>query len=369
MKAQETQLEVRLSDLKYNVNHLKSFIKDGVQFMAVVKASSYGTGSEPIAMYLERENLADYFAVAFASEGVALRKAGITRPIMVFHPQEAHFECIVSYNLEPAMYSTRIFELFTSFLKQKNSCDYPVHLKCNTGFNRLGFSISEIEMVCKEIASSKQMKVMSAYAHLSASEDLSEEPMMRNLISNFLIFQQKIQYILPYSVKYHMCNTSGILNYPQAHFDMVRSGIGMYGFANDAKRQSEFKPIASLKTIISQIHNLKKGDVLGYNRGFVASGNIKTATLPIGHADGIHRIFGKGRGFVFIKGKKAPILGNVCMDAIMVDISDIDCQEGDEVIVFDKNHLAEDLALSAGTISYELITSLSGRIKRIFMED
>lgn len=368
MKARQTQMEIHLKNLKHNVNYLKSHLSEGVNFMAVVKASCYGSGANPIANYLEKHRLADYFVVAYPSEGVALRQAGIQLPILVMHSQEVHFEDIVTHKLEPALYSSRILNLFLNFLKDKNIKNYPVHLKCNTGFNRLGIHSSEISDICHRISQSQQIKLISAYAHLSASEDLSERVLMESLISRFIDFQSHINNIIPYKVLYHMCNTSGILNYPQAHFDMVRSGIGMYGFGNDPQYQSHLLPIASLKSVISQIHHLKKGDLLGYNRGFTAERDMKTATISIGHADGINRIYGKKKGFVFINEKKAFILGNVCMDMIMVDVSDINCEEGDEVVIFDQNHLAEDLANAAGTISYELITSISERIRRIYIE-
>ena len=165
----------------------------------------------------------------------------------------------------------------------------------------------------------------------------------------------------------HICNTSGVLNYPEAHFNMVRCGIGLYGFGNSEKENQHLKPIGTLKTVISQIHTIKKGNSVGYNRAFKSDTLLKTATLPIGHADGISRQYGNGNGFVTINGKKAPIVGNVCMDMIMVNVTDILCEEGDEVIIFDKKTTAEDLALSANTISYELITAISQRIKRVFI--
>ncbi|GET46707.1 alanine racemase [Capnocytophaga felis] len=365
---QETTLEIRLDNLEHNVKFLKSKLKENTLFMAVVKAFSYGNNHCEIAKYLEKKDLADYFAVAYASEGVELRKSGVTKPILVLHPQVAHFQDIVKYELEPTLYSHRTLEAFLVFAKEHHLEGYPVHIKCNTGMNRLGFLPQQIENVCQILADKKQVRVRTAYSHLLASEDKNAETYMQEQIRKFVECQQIIEKYFPYKVLYHNCNTSGILNYPQAHFDMVRSGIGMYGFGNDAEYQANFRPITILKTLISQIHDVPKGGYVGYNFGFQAETLTRTATISVGHADGLNRIYGKGVGFVYINDKKAPIVGNVCMDMLMVDVSEIDCQEGDEVIIFDEKHTSEILAETAQTISYELITSLSRRIKRVYVE-
>lgn len=365
---QETTLEIRLDNLQHNVEFLKSKLKENTLFMAVVKAFSYGNNHCEIAKYLEKKDLADYFAVAYASEGVELRKSGVAKPILVLHPQVAHFQKIVTYELEPTLYSYRTLEMFLSFATDNNLDSYPVHIKCNTGMNRLGFLPQQIENVCQILSDKKQVRVRTAYSHLFASEDKNAEDCMQEQIRQFIDCQKVIKKYFSYKVLFHNCNTSGILNYPQAHFDMVRSGIGMYGFGNDAEYQSNFRPITILKSLISQIHDIPKGGYVGYNFGFQADAPTRTATISVGHADGLNRIYGKGIGFVYINGKKAPIVGNVCMDMLMVDITEIDCKEGDEVIIFDEKHTAEILAETAQTISYELITSLSRRIKRVYVE-
>ncbi|MFK8268479.1 alanine racemase [Capnocytophaga cynodegmi] len=368
ISVQETTLEIRLDNLQHNVKFLKSKLKENTLFMAVVKAFSYGNNHCEIAKYLEKKDLADYFAVAYVSEGVELRKSGVTKPILVLHPQVAHFQEIVTYELEPTLYSYRTLDMFLSFAMDNNLDSYPVHIKCNTGMNRLGFLPQQIENVCQILSNKKQIRVRTAYSHLSASEDKNAEDCMQEQIRQFIDCQEVIEKYFPYKVLFHNCNTSGILNYPQAHFDMVRSGIGMYGFGNDAEYQSNFRPITILKSLISQIHDIPKGGYVGYNFGFQADAPTRTATISVGHADGLNRIYGKGIGFVYINGKKAPIVGNVCMDMLMVDITEIDCKEGDEVIIFDEKHTAEILAETAQTISYELITSLSRRIKRVYVE-
>lgn len=368
MQAQETLLEINLKALEQNVQYLKSKLKPQTFFMAVVKANSYGSGASQIAIHLQKSNLADYFAVAYAHEGTRLRQAGVTLPIMVLHPQEIHFQQIIENKLEPTLYSQRILKSFLSFAEKQGLTHYPVHIKCNSGMNRLGFSLEEIQKVCKLLAISPNVEVRSAYSHLAASEDKKAREAMLAQISKFTDFKKVIEKSFPQKIIFHMCNTSGILNYPEAHFDMVRSGIGMYGFGNDPKYQPFFRPIMSLKSIVSQIHTVEKGEFVGYNFGFVAQERTRVATIPVGHADGLNRIYGKGAGFVFINGEKAPIIGNVCMDMLMADVTHISCQEGDQVILFNEKHTAEALSEAAQTIAYELITSMSLRIQKFFRE-
>ncbi len=363
-----THLIIRLDNLEHNVRFLRSKLNENTLFMAVVKAFSYGNNHCEIASFLQRKNLVDYFAVACVSEGVELREAGIRKPILVLHPQISDFEEIIKYELEPTLYSKRILSHFIEFVENKGKTAYPVHLKCNSGMNRLGFLLDQITDVCQILGRQKTIFVKTAFSHLFASEDKNASEFMEKQISLFIEFQNVIKKHFSHKILFHTCNTSGILNYPHAHFDMVRSGIGMYGFANDSEYQSDFRPITILKSFISQINEIPVGGYVGYNFGFQADKVTRSATIAVGHADGLNRIYGKGIGFVYIKGKKAPILGNVCMDMLMVDVTDIDCQEGEEVTVFDEKYTAEILAENAQTISYELITSLSRRIKRIYVE-
>ncbi|MDO5106449.1 alanine racemase [Capnocytophaga sp.] len=363
-----THLIIRLDNLEHNVRFLRSKLNEKTQFMAVVKAFSYGNNHCEIAKHLEKKNLADYFAVAYLCEGIELRKSGITKPILVLHPQISDFEAIIQHKLEPTLYSKRILKHFIAFAEENHLENYPIHIKCNSGMNRLGFLFGEIDEVCRFLSDKTCVQIKTAYSHLFASEDKNARLFMEEQIRIFVDFQNVIKKYFTYRILFHNCNTSGILNYPQAHFDMVRSGIGMYGFANDADLQKNMRPITILKSLISQIHEIPAGGFVGYNFGFQTEKPTRTATISVGHADGLNRIYGKGVGFVFINGKKAPIVGNVCMDMLMVDVSEIDCKEGDEVVVFDENHTAEMLAETAQTISYELITSLSRRIKRIYVE-
>ncbi|MEC3906188.1 alanine racemase [Tamlana sp. 2201CG12-4] len=366
-KAQETVLEIDLKALKHNLTHLKSKIQPATKFMAVVKAFAYGSDPCKIANYLQKQNV-DYFAVAYINEGIALRQAGITQPILVLHPQTVNFKSLIENRLEPAIYNAKILNEFIQFASAEKLIEYPIHIKFNTGLNRLGFFENDVNYISETLKTTQTTKVISIFSHLAASEDLNEKTFSLNQIKSFKGIAIALIERLGYKPMLHMCNTSGILNYPEAHFDMVRSGIGLYGFGNSEKENLFLKPIGTLKTVISQIHHIEKGESVGYNRAFKSNGFLKTATLPIGHADGIGRQYGHGKGFVTIQGQKAPIIGNVCMDMIMVDVTNIDCNEGDEVIVFGQTTTAEDLALTANTISYELITSISQRVRRIFIE-
>ena len=367
-KAQETVLEIDLKALKHNFKYLKSKLKPNTKFLAVVKAFAYGNDASKIANYLQNIN-ADYFAVAYINEGIALRKSGVTQPILVLHPQSINFKTLVTYNLEPNIYNTKILKEFIEFATIEKQKNYPIHIKFNTGLNRLGFSKNEVDLIISKLKTTEVVKVTSIFSHLAASEDLNEKVFTHNQIKTFNTISDSFIKKIGYKPIRHLCNTSGVLNYPEAHFDMVRCGIGLYGFGNSQKENQHLKPIGSLKTIISQIHNIRKGDSVGYNRAFKSLDLIKTATLPIGHADGIGRQYGNGKGFVIINGQKAPIIGNVCMDMIMVNVTHIDCKEGDEVIVFGKHQSAEVLAATANTISYEIITSVSQRVKRIFLSE
>ncbi|TCK67901.1 alanine racemase [Winogradskyella wandonensis] len=362
-KAQETILELHLDALTHNYNYLKSKLKPETKFLAVVKAFAYGSDSIEVAKHLEKLAV-DYFAVAYASEGVALRDAGITTPILVLHPQVVNFKTIIERCLEPSIYSPRILKAFIAVAEQEKQSNYPVHIKFNTGLNRLGFWHNDIEFIVNQLKSTSSIAAKSLFSHLAASEDENEKDFTLKQIEDFKNIASNFETQIGYQPWLHLCNTSGVINYPEAHFNMVRCGIGLYGFGNSAIEDQNLKPIAKLKSVVSQIHQIEKGETVGYNRAYAAKYFEKTATIPIGHADGISRQFGNKKGYVFINGQKAPIIGNVCMDMIMVNITNIDCKEGDEVIVFDGNYKASTLAESANTISYEVLTAISQRVKR-----
>lgn len=357
---QETVVEINLSNLKKNLDFLKSKIRKETLVMAVVKAFAYGSDSTIISKRLEKEKI-DYLAVAYTVEGVELRDKGITTPILVLHPQINDFDKIIEFELEPSIYSFRVLKAFMN--TKKLTTDYPFQIKFNTGLNRLGFNENQID---KLILSLKNLKPNFIFSHLGASEDVLEKSFTNEQIKKFIFISSDFENKIGRKIKKHILNTSGILNFSEAQFEMVRTGIGLYGFGNDSKFNDNLKPVISLKTIISQINHIKKGESVGYNRGFLSKKSITTATLPIGHADGINRQYGNGKASVMVNGKSALIIGNICMDMMMIDISNIICNEGDEVIIFDdKNVSAEEFTESAGTISYEILTALSKRIKRV----
>lgn len=362
-KAEETVLEIDLKALEHNYKYLRSKLLPNTKFLAVVKAFAYGSDPAVVAMKLQTLGT-DYFAVAYVSEGVLLREAGITKPILVLHPQSVNFPAIIKYHLEPSMYSPNMLKKFMSFAEEHKLSSYPVHLKFNTGLNRLGFWENEVDFIIDRIFEKNEIKVVSLFSHLAASEDMNEKEFTEGQISAFEKICSTIDEKLGYKTIKHLLNTSGILNYAKAQFDMVRSGIGLYGFGNDAKYDKELKPIATFKTIISQIHKLEPNESVGYNRSYISDSYRITATLPVGHADGIGRQYGKGNTYVLVNGQQCPIVGNVCMDMIMIDVTGIQCKEGDEVILFGPELSASEFAETVKTISYELLTGISQRVKR-----
>ena len=356
----KTILEIDLKALEHNFNVISSKLSSQTKFMAVVKANGYGSNSVEIAKKLVTMGV-DYFAVAFASEGVALRKSGIKTPILVLLPQVESLQEIVKYNLEPSLYSFYFLDNFIDYLISNEIKNYPCHFKINTGLNRVGFNEKEAEKAIIKIKSCDSVHLASIYSHLAATDDSEESKFTLSQISLFNKISSNIKSRLSYKPILHMSNTSGIYNYPECEFDMVRSGIGLYGYNNELNK--ELRPVHTLKSIIAQIIEAKKGDSIGYNRAFICTEKTKVGIIPLGHADGINRFF-SNNGYVIVGGKKAKVIGNICMDVFMVSLNDFDVHEGDEVIIFDKNNNAEDYAKTVGTISYEILTNLSERIER-----
>ena len=356
-------LELNMNALEHNISYFKNKLKPNTKLLGVVKAYSYGHDAVVVSEILEKNKI-DYLAVAYTEEGITLRKAGIKTPILVLHAQIQNYALITEYNLEPNIYSHATLSAFIDFAKEKNLKNYPIHIKFNTGLNRLGFINDDTKQIIEAFNNNNCIKLQSVFSHLAASEDLNEIDFTKNQIEKFNSIRKTIAAAFDHPIDFHLSNTSGIINYPEAHFDMVRLGIGMYGFGNDEQETKKLKNVASLKTIISQIHTINLGDSLGYNRGFIAESEIKTATLPIGHADGISRELGNKKGSVIINNTICKIIGNVCMDMIMVDVTNVDCKERDEVIIFNNQEMVNDLAKNSNTISYEILTGISQRIAR-----
>ena len=367
-RATETLLEIDLGALKHNYEFLRSKIRQDTKFLAVIKAFAYGSDAIQLAKALA-EFGADYLAVAYVREGVALRKAGVELPILVLHPQLVNFSRLIEYELEPSLYAPKILKEFLNTAKRLGTKDYPVHLKFNTGLNRLGFWENDIDYILEQISEREEIKVKGVFSHLAASDDLKEKEFTQTQIDTFAKIVSELDGKLGYSPSKHLLNTSGIINYPEAQWQMVRSGIGLHGYGNDPSIDTHLRPVATLKTVISQLHKIEPGESVGYNRAYASDHYRVTATLPLGHADGIGRQYGNSKGTVLVHGKKAPIIGNVCMDMMMVDVTGIECREGDEVIVFGTGHSAETFAASASTISYELLTGISSRVKRLIIKD
>lgn len=356
-------LEIHLEALQHNFNFFKKRLKKTTKILGVVKAFGYGTDAVLIAKHLEKIG-AHYLAVAYTKEGSVLRKAGIKLPILVLHPQEKSLNRLVENNLEPNIYNLDILKTFIVVAKAHDKKDYPIHLKFNTGLNRLGFSVAEADNVFSFLTKAPSVKVASIFSHLAASEDLNEKDFTERQISLFKEVISTTKASLNYTPLFHLLNTSGLINYAEAQFDMVRIGIGLHGFGNDDAITEQLKPLSVLKSCISQINILKKGDSIGYNRAHFAKNAMRIATIPIGHADGISRQLGKGKGYVYIKHKKAFIVGNVCMDMLMVDVTNINCKEGDGVIIYKDQQHVEALAKIQNTIPYEILTAISQRVMR-----
>ena len=367
MASKGTRLEVDLDALAHNFQFLKSKIPSDTLFMSVVKANAYGHGMVRIAQKLQ-ELGTDYFAVAYVEEAVELRDAGIIKPILVLHPQIHTLEMCIERCIEPVIYSFDMLEEFSAFAKASSQQSYPIHLEFNTGLNRIGIDPEGIEKVLEKVKQNSSIKVMGLQSHLAASEDLKEKEFTLSQIKTFHNLCDRAEEVLGYKCLRHTDNTSGILNYGSAHYNMVRSGIGLYGYGNDLKFDKELKPIASLRSIISQIRSIKKGESVSYNRSHKALRDMTYAVIALGHGDGINRIYGNGKSSVQINDQWAPSLGIICMDMFMVDVTSIDCKVGDEVLIFDQQVTARDMAEKANTISYELLTGIQKRVKRVYKE-
>jgi alanine racemase len=365
-KAHQTVLEVNLSALVNNINYYRSNLKPSTKIMAMVKAFSYGSGSFEIANVLQY-NRVDYLAVAYADEGVELRKAGIKLPIMVMSPEIQSFDNIIKYNLEPEIYSFKILKEFAECIDSSTKEKIPVHIKLDTGMHRLGFELRDINELCVRLKNSGSIEVKSVFSHLVASDENEHDEFTKHQISDYVSMCNTMQMHLGYSFLRHILNSAGALRFKDEQFDMVRLGIGMHGFS--AVSNPAFMPTVQLKTIISQIKNVSVGDTIGYSRKGVVTRNTKLATVPIGYADGFSRKLGNGVGAMLVNGKIAQTIGNICMDMTMLDITDIEAEEGDEVIVFGEGYPIAALAKAAATIPYEILTNMSSRIKRVYYQE
>ncbi len=366
-KAHETVLEIDLSAMIHNFNYFKSKLRPDVKIMVMVKAFSYGSGTAEIARVLEFHH-ADYLAVAIADEGVSLRKAGIKMPIVVMNPEEHSFDLMLEHNLEPVIYSLRVLDQFIPAAHRNAVSNFPVHIKVDTGMKRLGFDQDEdLKKLLMKINKGNELFISSIFSHLAASDDPEEDLFTQRQLSKFEAFAAIIQAGCDHPVTRHILNSSGIERFANNQYEMVRLGIGLYGISPvDPKA---LQNVSTLKTTISQIRTVPKGETIGYNRKGIASYEMKIATLPIGYADGFNRKLGNGVGKIWVNGQLAPTIGNICMDMCMIDITGIEAKEGDRVIVFGKEYPATEVAKVLDTIPYEVFTSVSQRVKRVYFQE
>jgi alanine racemase len=370
-KTHETVFEINLNALVNNLNYYRSKISPETKMMAMVKASSYGNGSFEIANALQFHKV-DYLAVAYADEGIELRKAGISLPVMVMNPDEESLDGIIAHNLEPEIYNFRVLELLEKAIQRNiipRNKPVKLHLKLDTGMHRLGFDENDTGELIAKIKSNSRLYVQSIFTHLAASDDATQKEFSEQQISIFARKSDAMIADLGYKVLRHVLNTAGITAFPQAQFDMVRLGIGMYGISPDKTEQPHLENVSTMKSSISQIKLIRKGSTIGYGRSGKAEHEMKLATIPIGYADGLSRHLSNGRGHLVICGKLVPIIGNVCMDMCMADVTGLDAKEGDEVIVFGKERNINDLASEMGTIPYEILTGISKRVKRVYFQE
>jgi alanine racemase len=370
-KTHETVLEVNLSAMLANLNTYRTLIGPGVKTMAMVKAFAYGSGSIEIANLMQYHGV-DYLAVAYADEGIALRRAGISIPILVLSPEMESFQSMIEFGLEPEIYSFRILDAFTEAVVSRGGFDGKparIQLKLDTGMHRLGFEEQDLDQLIASLKNNKALQVLGIFSHLVASGEAEHDAFTHLQIERFENWSSKLAAAIETPVFKHLLNSSGIRRFPQARYDMVRLGIGLYGIAED-NEQNFLADVSSLKTTISQVRTVQAGESVGYSRKAILDKPSRIATLPIGYADGFLRKLGNGNSFVKIHGKHAPTVGAICMDMCMVDVSDIpQAKEGDTAIVFESAQDIKRLAKSLETIPYEVLTSISERVKRVYIQD
>jgi alanine racemase len=363
-KIHDTVLEIDLAAIANNLKFYRSKLKPGVKVMTMVKAFSYGSGSFEIANVLQYHHV-DYLAVAYTDEGTALRNAGITLPIMVMSPEPSAFEAIKVHQLEPEIYNLEILQQFIDFLPEAHTF-FPVHLKIDTGMHRLGFESQDIEQLLMILKSTRKIRVKSIFSHLVASDDAVHDGFTHHQLALFDKISKQIFEVLGYRPLRHISNTSAISRFPEAQFDMVRLGIGLYGFDAALKNNKGLQTVTTLKTTVTQVRKVKAQESVGYSRRGIMTKDGCIATVKIGYADGYRRMFGSGVGKMLIHGKAVPTIGSICMDMSMLDVTGLDVKTGDEVVVFNDVLTIEMLAEQINTIPYEILTNISQRVKRVY---
>jgi len=369
-KTHETVFEINLDNMIHNLNFYRSKLHEGTKLMVMVKAFSYGSGIYEVANLLEYQQV-DYLTVAFPDEGVALRKAGIRLPLMVMNPEISSYRVLLKYKIEPEIYSFRTLLSFIDAIKTYPNFgnEHFIHLKIDTGMHRLGFMEEDIDRIIEILDEVPQIKVKTVFSHLAAATDLDKDDFTFKQIKQFELVSKKLIEVLGYPVIRHILNTPGLERFEEFQFEMVRLGLGLYGIGITEENQKNLLQAGKLRTVISQIKEIKRGESVGYGRSFIAKRKTKVATIPIGYADGLMRTLGNKKGKVIINGKSAPYIGNICMDMAMIDVTDCECNEGDDVIVFGDELSVSEFARDMKTIPYEVLTNISRRVKRVYYQD
>ena len=361
-----TRLTINFASLRKNLIFFRSKLSPSTKILAMVKAQSYGGGLLEIAEFLVKEKV-DYFGVAYADEGILLRKAGIKLPILVMNPEHSAFDDIIDYDLEPSIYSPEILMNFLNYLVLRQITNFPIHIKLDTGMNRLGFEEQQLNQLCDTLQTQPEVYVKSVFSHLSVADDDSENEFTNKQIRSFNISSGLIADRLGYKFDCHIANSAGTLNYGRTEFDMVRLGIGLFGLVD--KKNKELENVLSLSTQISQIKTVKAGESVGYGRTYIATHDHRIGIIPVGYADGLRRGLSQGNWQVIINGKKAPIVGNICMDMCMINLEGINAKTGDDVLIFGDDNSIFDMATNLKTIPYEIIGGISSRVHRVYIDE
>ena len=366
-KQHKTQLYYNLSALKHNLNQYKNSLHPETRMLAMVKAQSYGAGLTTMAQFLEKQGI-HYFGVAYSDEGKELRKSGIKTPILVMNAEEEGMETCVEFNLEPAIYDfNQLDELLKVLIAQEKTA-FPIHIKMDTGMKRLGFYPDEVQRLIEVLAAQPEVIVKSVYSHLAEADD-EDSTFTQNQIAQFEECCKQFESYLSYPFLRHILNSEGIAQYPNAQFDMVRIGIGLFGLSSNRSFEQRLKPVIEWTSSISQVKSIRPGESVGYGRTFVAKKEMRIAIIPIGYADGFKRSLSKGVGAVYIQNQRCPVVGRVCMDMIMVDVSDLKIQANEKVEIIGINRGLSEFAKECDTIPYEILTSISPRVHRSYSEE
>lgn len=363
----QTYVEVNLSAIRNNLSHCKSKLKASTKVLAMVKASSYGSGIDEMGVYLERIGV-NYLGVAYADEGVQLRKAGVQLPVLVMNTEEGAFEDCINYDLEPCIYSIHQLNAFIRQLIYVGRNNYPIHITLETGMNRLGFESNSIPELLQMLQTQPEVRVQSIYSHLATADEIRSE-FVQEQVDNFTRDSEEIMKHLPYDVDRHISNSEAVLHYPEYQFDMVRIGIAMYGYASEKEDRKDLQEAIRWYSAISQIRTVAKGNSIGYGRAAIAQKDTRIAVIPVGYGDGFRRSLSQGIGHVFIQDEKCPVIGNVCMDMTMVDIGNLSVDVGDQVEIIGSNISIIEIAQQMDTIPYEVLTGISRRVQRLYVED